>query len=85
MKAFSYVQAEKVAAFTPPRGNMTLVFCSPVCLLDWRDNKTRYPKIADRNLYGCWQCGEDLTQGMNLAGRGRGDDNIYRISRTGRL
>lgn len=47
-------------------GPMTLVFCSLVCKIDYHNGVTRYSPVADRNLYGCWQCGENLLQGMLL-------------------
>lgn len=84
MRIFNPTQAEGVTTFTPPGEKMRLVFCSPECKIDWRNGKMCYPSIAHRNMYGCWQCGEDLTQGLNLS-RPKGDNNIYRINRTGRL
>ena len=82
MRIFNPKQAESIV--TSKVGPMVLVFCTLTCKIDYHNGIVRYPKIADRNLYGCWQCGEDLTQGLNLA-RPEGDNNIYRINRTGRL
>ncbi len=85
MRIFNPMLAEKVVTFTSPGEQMRLVFCSPECKIDWRNGKMCYPSIAHRNMYGCWQCGEDLLQGMNLAGKETSDNNIYRVSRTGKL
>ena len=58
-------------------GVSILTFCSTDCRID-RINDM--PCVRSRSMYGCWQCGEDLMQGM-LLDKPMDDDNAYRRRR----
>ena len=53
----------KIYQFT--KGSVVYHFCSRFCLADFRNRAARR-KEADDLKYGCWQCGQDLLQGLLL-------------------
>lgn len=78
MRIFDQANSAEVVTFRI--GPMTLVFCGALCRIDYRNGVRRRLEVADRNLYGCWQCGEDLVQGLSLD-FGEEDSSVYRKRR----
>ena len=75
-------QAKADAAVTAISYGMVRVFCNIECRIDW-GNKVPHancPYMPGLPMYGCWQCGEDLMQGM-LLDKPMDDDNAYRRRR----
>ncbi|KKN16451.1 hypothetical protein LCGC14_0975600 [marine sediment metagenome] len=75
MKVFD--QAKAAEAVTLGVGHSILTFCGIPCRIDWGNGVTC---VMNRGLYGCWQCGEDMLQGL-LVDKPMDDDNIYRRRR----
>ena len=65
MIEFDQAKADAVVTATDKDG-LVRVFCDVRCRADWRNNVYASNALADRNMYGCWQCGEDLLQGLSL-------------------
>ena len=72
-------QAKSDAIVTLEVGAVVYTFCSIMCRVDWFEG-TGAEQATHMPLYGCWQCGEDLLQGMLLDGEEE-DENIYRQRR----
>lgn len=77
MRVFNQAKADAVKALEA--GSSILTFCSTECRIDGGNG---VPCVRSRGLYGCWQCGEDLLQGL-LVDKPMDDDNIYRQRRQG--
>ncbi|KKL72888.1 hypothetical protein LCGC14_2080420 [marine sediment metagenome] len=75
MKGFDQAKADAVKMLET--GPSILTFCSIECRIDWFNGVNC---VKDRGLYGCWQCGEDLLQGL-LMDKPMDDDNAYRRRR----
>ena len=75
MKVFDQAKASMVV--TREVGSSILTFCSTDCRID-RINGM--PCVRSRSMYGCWRCGEDMLQGLNLD-RPMDDDNLWRQRR----
>lgn len=54
-----------------------LTFCNIECRADWENGVSC---ARNRGLYGCWQCGADLLQGLILD-MPMDDDNLWRKGR----
>lgn len=61
-------------------GPMILVFCTLLCKLNYHNGAVRYSPVADKHLYGCWQCGTDLLQGLAVDAE-EGDSSVLRTRR----
>jgi len=79
MKVFDQAKVDAVVTAHDGDG-MLRVFCSTLCRIDWGNNVYASNALADRNVYGCWQCGEDLMQGI-LLDKPMDDDNAWRRGR----
>lgn len=77
MIAFDQTKADAVVTATDC---LVRVFCNALCRADWRNNVYTPNALADRNIYGCWQCGEDLLQGLILD-MPMADDHLWRKGR----
>jgi len=77
MKVFDQAKADAVVTLRV--GVRILTFCGILCRIDWL-NAAGETWGEVRGLYGCWQCGEDLLQGM-LMDKPMDDDNAYRRRR----
>ena len=85
MIGFDQAKADSVKMLET--GPSILTFCGIECRIEGTTIYLAHPYwfngvncVKDRGLYGCWQCGEDLLQGL-LMDKPMDDDNAYRRRR----